>query len=43
MAEFIDLYQVVIMNERHVTVRCPLHISRPDQALLGSNENLQDL
>jgi hypothetical protein len=30
MAEFIYLYQVIIMNERHVTVRCPLHISRQD-------------
>jgi hypothetical protein len=43
MAEFIDLYQVTIVNEKHVTVRCPLHISRQDQAHLRSNEKMQDL
>ena len=32
MAEFIYLYQVIVMNERHVTVGGALRISRQDQA-----------
>jgi hypothetical protein len=32
MVEFIDIYQVIIMNEGHVTAKCPLYISRQDQA-----------
>ena len=43
MVEFIDHYQVKIMNERHITIRFPLHISRQDQALLRSNEKMQAL
>ncbi|SRR6266403_714904 len=39
-AKFIDLYQVIIMNDDHVTVRCPLRSSRQDQARLRSTRRV---
>ncbi len=28
VAEFMNLYQIIIVNEHHIAVRCPLHRSR---------------
>lgn len=38
MAEFIDRYQVGVVDEYHVAVRCPLQSSRQDQAHILSKD-----
>ena len=43
MAEFINYYQVIVMNERHIAIGCPLHKSRQDQACLRGNDMTRGL
>ena len=38
MAEFINHYQVDIVDEYHVAVRCPLHSSRSDQHIRSKDK-----